>query len=60
MTIAIGCGIDTKYKTSSALSFWFTQRGRIGKEKTKCLMFIRVFTGEDLDVGNFRPVVVEQ
>lgn len=33
MTVAIGYGIYTEYKPSSALGFWFTQRGKIRKEK---------------------------
>lgn len=33
MTVAIGCGIHTEYKTSSALGFWFTQRRENRKEK---------------------------
>lgn len=61
MTVATGCGIHSEYKTS-ALGFWFTQTGK-KKEKMKNqqhLIFIWVFTGEGLGVGNLRPVAVEQ
>lgn len=40
MTVAIGYGIYTEYKTSSALRFWFTQRGKIRKEKNNSIWFL--------------------
>lgn len=66
MTVAIGCGIHTEYKTSSVLGFWFMQQGenRKGKnnntkKKNQYLMFIQVFTGEDLGFGNLRFVTIK-